>query len=374
MAVKILTVDDSKTIRMIVAKAFRPYECEVLEASNGVEGLAVASKEKPNVIILDVTMPVMDGPEMLAKLKSNPDLRSIPVVMLTAEAGKENVLRIAKMGVRDYLVKPFKEELIVERVGRIVELKPRGDSAQKHRRIDEEIKVLVVDDKPAIIDHIKKGLSDLPWHIEGVGQINQAFDYAQQNVVDVILISLSLPSDAGFVLYQKFKGTVKTRNTPILGMCVKIANEEQTRAQQLGFTGIVTKPIDIVDLRSKIVRALNLDTSFLYFEHRDTSLVVKIPVEMSQAVIREIESCLQQETTKAVDAGLDKVILDLTKVTVVDINLVELGLAIRQVSQDLSLKFAVLGSAEIQTQCRNFQETKDWKLAESFEKAMEILK
>src|SRR4026209_1570194 len=113
---KILTVDDSKTIRMIIARAFKPYDCQILEAANGEEGLAMASKEAPDVILLDLTMPVMDGYEMLTKLKAVPELKNIPVVMLTTEAGKENVLRIARMGVRDYLIKPFKEEVILERV------------------------------------------------------------------------------------------------------------------------------------------------------------------------------------------------------------------------------------------------------------------
>src|SRR6476469_7493602 len=106
MKPKILTVDDSKTIRLIVAKAFKPFDCEVFEAGNGVEGLAVAAREYPDLIILDLTMPIMDGVEMLSRLKSDPSLKPIPVVMLTAEAGRDNVLRIAKMGVRDYLVKP----------------------------------------------------------------------------------------------------------------------------------------------------------------------------------------------------------------------------------------------------------------------------
>ena len=106
MGPKILTIDDSKTIRLIIGKAFKSFDCEVLEAANGVEGLAVAAKEKPDIIILDLTMPIMDGYETLTKLKSDPDLKSIPVVMLTAESGRENVLRIAKQGVRDYLVKP----------------------------------------------------------------------------------------------------------------------------------------------------------------------------------------------------------------------------------------------------------------------------
>ena len=74
MGIRILTVDDSKTIRLIVARAFKSFDCDIMEAANGVEGLAVASRERPDIIILDVTMPVMDGTEMLGRLKTNPDL------------------------------------------------------------------------------------------------------------------------------------------------------------------------------------------------------------------------------------------------------------------------------------------------------------
>jgi two-component system, cell cycle response regulator len=122
MATKILSVDDSRTIRLIVTKAFRPFDCQVLEASNGEEGLAVAAREKPDLIILDVTMPVMDGVTMLTKLKEDPNLKAIPVIMLTAESGRDNVLHIAKLGVRDYLVKPFKEDQLIEKAGRAVSL------------------------------------------------------------------------------------------------------------------------------------------------------------------------------------------------------------------------------------------------------------
>jgi two-component system, cell cycle response regulator len=90
-----LTVDDRRTIRLIVGRAFRSYDCEGLEAADGMEGLSTAAREKPDVIILDVTMPVMDGTEMLSRMKSTAALRSIPVIMFTAEAGRENVLRIA---------------------------------------------------------------------------------------------------------------------------------------------------------------------------------------------------------------------------------------------------------------------------------------
>jgi two-component system cell cycle response regulator len=129
MPIKILSVDDSRTIRMIVGKAFRPYEVQLFEATNGEEGLAAAQRETPDLVILDVTMPVMDGVTMLTKLKENPVTKAIPVIMLTAESGRDNVLQIAKIGVRDYLVKPFKEEQLIEKAGRIVALQKKAPVA-----------------------------------------------------------------------------------------------------------------------------------------------------------------------------------------------------------------------------------------------------
>jgi two-component system, cell cycle response regulator len=126
MPIKILSVDDSRTIRLIVGRAFQAYDCQILEASNGEEGLAVAARERPDLIVLDVTMPVMDGVTMLSKLKEDPELKIIPVIMLTAESGRENVLHIAKLGVRDYLVKPFKEAQLIEKAGRVVSLQKKA--------------------------------------------------------------------------------------------------------------------------------------------------------------------------------------------------------------------------------------------------------
>jgi len=126
MATKVLSVDDSRTIRLIVGRAFKPYDCEMVEACNGEEGLAAAAREKPDLIILDVTMPIMDGVTMLTRLKEDEALKAIPVIMLTAESGRENVLHIAKLGVRDYLVKPFKEDQLIEKVGRVISLQKKA--------------------------------------------------------------------------------------------------------------------------------------------------------------------------------------------------------------------------------------------------------
>ena len=150
MTLKLLTVDDSKTIRMIVKKAFKSYDCDLFEAENGVEGLAIAAKEKPDLIVLDITMPVMNGTEMLGKLKSEPGLKEIPVIMLTAESGKDNVMQIVKMGVKDYMVKPFKGEQLIERVQKFLELNPKKeetaevDASTKYFSLDGDVHMLAL--------------------------------------------------------------------------------------------------------------------------------------------------------------------------------------------------------------------------------------
>ena len=159
MALKILAVDDSKTIRMIVKKAFKAYDCEVIEAENGKEGLETASKEKPDLIVLDITMPVMTGPEMLEELKKNPALKGIPVIMLTAESGKENVIQILKMGVNDYMVKPFKGEQLIERVTKVVTLeskqKDEKEQGKSYFKVVDDVQLLVMPrkfDRPTSVE------------------------------------------------------------------------------------------------------------------------------------------------------------------------------------------------------------------------------
>jgi two-component system, cell cycle response regulator len=373
MKPKVLTVDDSKTIRLIVGKAFKPFDVDVFEASNGVEGLAVAAREKPDIIILDITMPIMDGTECLAKLKANPELKGIPVIMLTAESGRDNVLKIAKMGVRDYLVKPFKEDILIERVGRVIELKAKGETQKKVRRYDDPINILVVDDKPAIIDQIKGAVSDTPWTVHGRTQTGEAVDFCSQNQPDAIIVSLSLPDSAGFTLFQMFRASAKTKATPIFGMCVKTATDEQQRAQQVGFTGIVTKPLDPDELKPKLCRALNLDTSYKYFQHRDGVLALVLPANFNANIGNEISQQLRAKVAEAVDSGLGKMVIDLSQIRAGDINLVKLGLVAIQLCQELSLKQRVVAAPTVQADCRNYEETKDWQFVTSYDEAVATL-
>lgn len=373
MKPKILTVDDSKTIRLIVTKALKPFDVDVFEASNGVEGVAVAMREKPDLILLDLTMPIMDGSECLAKLKSHADLKNTPVIMLTAESGKDNVMKIAKMGVRDYLVKPFKEDMLVERAGRIIELKAKGGGVKKVKRYDDPLNILVVDDKPAIIDQIRAAVSDTPWQVHGRTQTGEALDYCSQNVPDAILVSLSLPDGAGFTLFQMFRASTRTKSAPIFGLSVKTATEDQTRAQQVGFLGVITKPLDPDDLKTKICRSLSLDTSYKYFQQREGVLAVMLPTNLTSNVANEISIQMRGKVSEAVDSGLGKMIIDMSQVRTPDINLVKLGITTIQLCNELSLQQRLVGSSIVQAECRNYEETKDWVFVASYEDAIRDL-
>ncbi len=374
MSLKILTIDDSKTIRLIVAKAFKSYDCMVLEAPNGVVGLAVAAREKPDVILLDYTMPVMDGFEVLARLRSDADLRGTPVIMLTAEAGRETVIKIAKLGVRDYLIKPFKEELLVERVGRVISLKPKSNVVERPKRFDDPISILVVDDKPAISAQIKAGLADTPWVVASADQPGQALDCCMKQPVDIVLVSLSLPNDGAYVFFQNLRGFAATSTIPVFGMCVKTSTSDQARAQQAGFGGVVTKPIDAAELKARVTRTLKLETSYKYFQQRESALVLTLPKEVDQGVGHEVTTRLKEQLAATVDAGSDKLIIDLSGTEKATLPVIELVLSAIQACSELSLKCAVVGSEIIKGECRGFEETHSWLFAGSFDEAVALLK
>ena len=374
MSIKILTIDDSKTIRLIVAKAFKPFDCVVLEAENGVVGLAAASREKPDLILLDYTMPVMDGFEVLARLRSDPDLKSTPVIMLTAEAGRDTVIRIAQLGVRDYLIKPFKGELLIERVGRVVDLKPKAAVEKKHKRFDDPITILVADDKPAILAQVCSGLADTPWKVISADQPGKALDYCMGNEVDLVLASLTLTNDGAFMLLQSLRGYANTASVPLLGLSVRTATADQTRAQQAGFVGIITKPIEPAELKAKICRTLGLETSYKYFQQRDGALAITLPKEFHPGLAHEVSTNLESQLISTVDAGGDKLIIDLQSVESATLPVIELIISVIQAASELSLGFAVVGTEATKNQCRSFQETETWPFAGSFEQALALLK
>ncbi len=120
MSVKILSVDDSRLVRIQVKKALSIFDVEILEAENGKIGLELARKEHPELILLDITMPVMTGDVMLVELRKDPDVGKTPVIMLSADLNRETMLRMARSGSNDYIPKPFASKILIEKVQKLL--------------------------------------------------------------------------------------------------------------------------------------------------------------------------------------------------------------------------------------------------------------
>ncbi len=365
MRYKILTVDDSKTVRIIVKKAFKGFDCEIIEAANGVEGLAAAAKETPDLILLDITMPVMDGVEMLTKIKSDPALKAIPIIMLTAEGGRDNVLKIAKIGVRDYIVKPFKEEVLVEKCGRVIDLKPLSDGPQKAKSIFDPANILVVEDKPAIIQQIQEGLKHTPWKIHGVNTTGEAIDFCNKNTPELIMVSLSLAEEAAFTLFRLIRQNVKTKYTPIFALVVKTEMAAQQQAQQVGFSYVITKPIDLHELESKVAKAMNLDTSQRYFTVDGDVFVMRLPENTTQTVVGEVMNYLKPKIAEAVDSGIVKAVIDLHELKGLNMAIIKLLIQAMLTCKELALQFTLVGNPQIVSECKGFEDTRNWQFHDS---------
>src|SRR6266545_2701427 len=115
----ILTVDDSRAVRTIVSKQVKDLGFEVDEAEDGVLGLAKLAECQYDLVILDVTMPNMDGPAMLAKMRDAGNMT--PVIMLTSESKRSIIAGAMKSGITDYILKPFKPEELRAKILSVLE-------------------------------------------------------------------------------------------------------------------------------------------------------------------------------------------------------------------------------------------------------------
>jgi len=117
MASKILIIEDDKFLRGLIAQKLKAEGYEVTEAAEGREGLEKVKKEKPNLVLLDLVLPGIDGFEVLKKIKEDPSTSFLPVIILSNLGQKESVEKGLKMGAVDYLIKAhFTPTEIIEKV------------------------------------------------------------------------------------------------------------------------------------------------------------------------------------------------------------------------------------------------------------------
>ena len=130
--IRILLIEDSLAQRLYIKSFFiekDDLQFEVLEAKDGAQGLAIASAKKPDAILCDIHMPVMDGFEFVSRLRQNPDLSTIPVIMITSMANRDAMRKAMGTGADDYLTKPFTSQELIEAI--------TGQLSKRKRQADE---------------------------------------------------------------------------------------------------------------------------------------------------------------------------------------------------------------------------------------------
>ena len=209
---KVLTVDDSRAIRLLIRKYLEPLNLEIVEAADGKQGVQEARKEKPDLILLDINMPVMEGPEALAELRKDSTTKDIPVIMLTADSAKEMVVQLIQVGISDYIVKPFDKPLLVSKVRTAL-------------KMNNEKRVLVLDDNESILFAAKKFLAGVA-SVFTASEPEKALQLASQQAPDVVLLDLDIPEVDVLELFNTLRNETNLQSSRFIGLATKSMEEE----------------------------------------------------------------------------------------------------------------------------------------------------
>jgi DNA-binding response OmpR family regulator len=145
--IRVLHVDDEAPIRLLSRVNLElARDFEVIEAANGRTGVQLAKREQPDLILLGVMMPVLDGWQAAEELAKDPETREIPIVFLTARAELRDCARGFDLGAVDYVLKPFDPTELAPRIRGLLERLERGERDQLRREKFSEVRALVLDD------------------------------------------------------------------------------------------------------------------------------------------------------------------------------------------------------------------------------------
>jgi signal transduction histidine kinase/CheY-like chemotaxis protein len=200
----VLIIEDEASSARLLQTYLEDAGYRVRLASNGETGLAQARAVRPAAIVLDVLLPGIDGWEVLRRLKSEPDLRDVPVIMATVV--DERGVGLA-LGAVDYLVKPIDPQMLLDRLGRYTyttKVKTRA------------ISVLAIDDDPAALDVIEGTLVPLGFSVRRASSGGEGIRLARGHRPDLVICDLIMPDVDGFQVVGELHDAADTSSIPIL--------------------------------------------------------------------------------------------------------------------------------------------------------------
>ncbi len=196
----VLVIDDDASVRELVTRFLSKEGFNVKTAINGDQGLKMAREFHPDVITLDVMMPGMDGWSVLTKLKADPELSSIPVVMMTIVSDKNLGYTL---GASDYLTKPIDRDKLVE-------------ALKKQDCRNPICKILVVDDEAQIREIVQRTLQKEGWEVLQAKDGVEALEQVNKHQPEIILLDLMMPRMDGFQFVAELRKSEIGRSIPII--------------------------------------------------------------------------------------------------------------------------------------------------------------
>jgi two-component system, cell cycle response regulator len=268
MTARVLVVDDIlANVRLLEAKLSAEY-FEVVTAMNGLDALDAIQRSKPDIILLDVMMPGIDGIEVCRRIKANPATQHIPVVMITALDQPEDRVRGLEAGADDFLTKPVNDISLFCRIKSLVRLKMLTDELRIRSSTSDTIgmivkasseqenrlgNVLLVDTRENSQERIKQAISS-KHRVDIVQDPSLTVQVAANNPEPYELIILSLEPDKfdGLRLISQLRSVEATRQTPILILVDPDAQPVLLRALDMGVNDYLMRPVDREELLARV--------------------------------------------------------------------------------------------------------------------------
>jgi PAS domain S-box-containing protein len=220
----VLIIDDEEDSRVLLTHAIKELGCQVIGAGSGDEGLARARSARPDLISVDLLMPGMSGWEFLRRIKSDPELRSIPVIVVSVVAS-ENTGRV--FGVVDVLQKPIsRDELLAVLQRNLREPRPR---------------ILVVDDDADVRQILVSYLEGSQAEVRTAANGREALARLEEGLPDLILLDLIMPVVDGMAFLDALRLDQRCQNIPVAVITAKDLNPEETERLKHGTLEIVSK-------------------------------------------------------------------------------------------------------------------------------------
>ncbi len=264
MTARILVVDDVEAnVRLLEAKLTLEYY-DVLTCQDGASALRLAASEQPDIILLDVMMPGMDGFETCRRLKADPKTNHIPVVLVTALDGREDRIKGLEAGADDFVTKPLDDIVLFARVRSLTRLKLVMDELREREENGRRLgvttdgaarlrgsggRVLIVDDNARQAERIAAEL--IREHRPSVETDAATGLAASRDGIDLMIINVAAAGFDGLRLVAQVRSAEPTRHLPILAIVDPADRPRLVKALELGVNDILVRPVDPEELSAR---------------------------------------------------------------------------------------------------------------------------